>query len=152
MGWVFRVGACALCVMCSWQPIGEPAGDENYDDPDDPGNTGQKVFMPEAGDAVGKACVAARDCPAAFLCSYPIDGGCEAPGQCLPFTAAPGCDASFMCACDNTIVDTCAPAGYASKQIATDVDCGIVEVVDAGSDAPVDDAAPESSEDDSSGV
>jgi hypothetical protein len=148
MRWAFRLGACALLVMCSWQPIGEPAGDENYDDPNDPGQSGQSVFVPEAGDAVGKSCVAPRDCPADFLCSYPVDGGCEAPGRCLPFTPAPGCDASFVCACGGSIIDLCAPAGYASKQVATDVDCGIAPISEAGAD----DASETGNGDDGGGV
>jgi hypothetical protein len=121
-------------------PIGDPAGSQNYDDPDDPGNSGDNSSGPDAaGDANGRFCTAARDCPAAFVCAYPVADTCGAAGRCLPFDTST-CDAGVGCGCDNTAVQLCAPSGYAPKAIASTSPC------DAGAppqDASTQDAAPD---------
>lgn len=114
--------ALSLAAMgCNQAPIGTPAGDNNYDDPDDPGQQGIGTNS-DSGvpDAYGKTCVAARDCPAAFLCSYPTaeDAGlCSATGQCFPYTMTSGCDASVACGCSDVEVPLCAPPGFAPSPI-----------------------------------
>ncbi len=123
-------------------PIGQPAGSNNFDDPDEPGQSGQNNTAPDAsGDANGQACTAARDCPAAFVCAYPIADACGASGRCMPYDTNACGDAGLACGCDNTTVQMCAPDGYAPKPIASTGACAS----DAGSDALADasDAASE---------
>ena len=119
-------------------PIGQPAGSNNFDDPDQPGQQGVNTGAADAGyDAFGAPCVSARDCPAAFLCSYALaDGGnCSPKGVCLPYTPTAGCDASVACGCDNSEVLLCAPAGYAPAPVQRLGACdGSVPPSDAGSD------------------
>jgi len=118
------------------KPIGDPAGSNNFDDPDDPGHSGQQSGAPDAGgDAYGRFCTAARDCPAAFVCAYPVADTCGAAGRCLPFDTTT-CNAPVACGCDNTPVQLCAPSGYAPKPIATTSECegGVVQQ-DASDDA-----------------
>jgi hypothetical protein len=144
VSWASRIAAVALIALaCVQSPIGDPAGDNNYDDPDDPGQTGDNSVYPEGGDAYGQSCVAARDCPADWLCAFPIANGCAATGRCLPLTATAGCDAMAACACSGTTIDLCAPSGYASKQVSTLGAC----VEDAGGDAA--DAGGDAGADDS---
>jgi len=118
----------ALIVVagCNESVIGEPAGSNNYDDPDDPGNPGISSGAPDAsGDAYGRFCVAARDCPATMVCAYPVADGCGASGRCLPYDASPaGCNAPLACGCDGTEVPMCAPDGYApNKAVASTSPC-----------------------------
>jgi hypothetical protein len=129
---------CVALVACQGTPIGDPAGSNNYDDPDDPGQSGQNVGNDGGGDAYGRACLGARDCPAAFMCAYPIANMCTATGECLPYAPQVGCDASVACACDNTVIGLCAPSGYAPAPVQG------VGTCDAGT---VSDAAPEAASD-----
>jgi hypothetical protein len=126
-----------LATACTEHPIGDPAGSNNFDDPDDPGQSGQNSSGPDAsGDASGRFCVAARDCPAAFVCAYPIADACGASGRCLPYGIA--CDASAACGCDGTSVPLCAPAGFAPKPVKSESACNAPPSdagIDAGSDA-----------------
>lgn len=126
-------------LACTQQPIGSPAGDNNFDDPDDPGQTGVSSGEGGVRDAFGASCVAPRDCPAAFLCSYALPSGgpvCGATGICLPYDTMAGCDASVACGCDNTEVQLCAPAGYSPAPVQSLGPCdGGVVVNDAGADA-----------------
>ncbi len=118
-------------------PIGLPAGSNNYDDPDDPGQSGQNTGGSDGAiDAYGRACLAARDCPADMACSYPIANGCSAQGSCLPYTTVTGCSTQYACGCDGTNVPMCAPPGYALKPVTSlgACDAGVV-TIDAGSDA-----------------
>ena len=132
--------AAALAAACVDQPIGDPAGSNNYDDPDDPGNPGISSGAPDAsGDAYGKPCTAARDCPAAFTCAYSIASACSAAGQCLPYDGGAACDAAVACGCDQTDVVLCAPEGFAPKPVASASACGAQ--LDAGTDAESSDAA-----------
>ena len=131
---------------CSQSIIGDPAGSNNYDDPDDPGNPGVTSGAPDAtGDAYGRFCIAARDCPATMVCAYPIADTCGAAGRCLPYVSSPaGCDASLACACDGTEVAMCAPDGYApNKAIASTAPCDGGVVVEAGAPDAPDDVATE---------
>jgi hypothetical protein len=132
---LFVVGACTQ------QPIGLPAGSNNYDDPDDPGHPGIASGAPDAsGDAYGRFCVSARDCPAAFVCAYAIADSCGAVGQCLPYTGYVTCDAGTACGCDGTDVLLCAPDGYAPNQaVQSTSPCAVTP--DAGSDAATDAAS-----------
>jgi len=147
----------ALIVVggCSESTIGQPAGDNNYDDPDDPGNPGENSSAPDAsGDAYGRFCVAARDCPADMVCAYPIADLCGAAGRCLPYDASDvGCDAGLACGCDGTEVAMCAPEGYAPKPISSTSPCdgGVPDAStpDASTnDASTDDAGEDGSNDD----
>jgi hypothetical protein len=105
-------------------PIGQPAGSNNFDDPDEPGQTGQNSSGPDGGgDANGAPCTAPRDCPAAFVCAYPIADTCGAAGRCMPFDTTTCADAGLACGCDNTPVTLCAPPGYAPKPIASTTEC-----------------------------
>jgi hypothetical protein len=120
-------------------PIGDPAGSNNFDDPDDPGNSGQNSGAPDAaGDAVGRFCTAARDCPAAFVCAYPVADTCGASGRCLPFdTNTCGANAPYACGCDGkTAVQLCAPSGFAPKPVVSAGPCdGGAPPQDASQDA-----------------
>ena len=121
---VKRLLLSAVILACSQQPIGTPAGSNNYDDPDDPGSPGMNGGSPEGGDANGQACVAPRDCPAAFLCAYPVANMCAATGRCIPYTApTDGCDAAVACGCDNSAVQLCAPSGYAPHAVQSTSPC-----------------------------
>jgi hypothetical protein len=137
--------AFALIAACVEHPIGDPAGDQNYDDPDDPGTPGENSGGPDAsGDAVGRACVAARDCPATMVCAYSIGSGCAADGGvCLPFDGGSdplNCDASLACGCDGTEVMLCAPNGYSpEKPVKSSNACNAPE--DAGTNDATTDAA-----------
>lgn len=125
-------------------PIGDPAGSNNYDDPDDPGNSGQNSGAPDAaGDANGRFCTAPRDCPAAFVCAYPVADTCGAAGRCLPFDTNSCADAGIACGCDNTAVPLCAPSGFAPKPIASTSACdgGVVQQDASPQDASQDAAA-----------
>jgi hypothetical protein len=105
-------------------PIGDPAGSNNFDDPDDPGNSGQNSGGPDAsGDANGRFCTAPRDCPAAFVCAYPITDACGASGRCLPYDTNSCGNAPFACGCTNTPVQLCAPTGYAPKPVVSGSPC-----------------------------
>jgi hypothetical protein len=135
-----------MALACGDTPIGAPVGDQNYDDPNDPGQTGHNTFAPEAGDANGKFCVAARDCPATFVCAYSIADACGAAGRCLPYTAVAGCENNLACACDGTTVDLCAPSGYAAKPVSSVGACDggsapDTGTADSGSDGATTDAA-----------
>ena len=106
------------------KPIGQPAGSNNFDDPDDPGHPGVVSGAPDAsGDAYGRACVAARDCPAAFVCAYAVASACTAGGICLPYDGGASCDAGVACGCDDTDVVLCAPDGYAPKPVQSTSSC-----------------------------
>ena len=122
-------------------PIGDPAGSNNFDDPDDPGQSGQNSSGPDgATDANGKACTAPRDCPASFVCAYPIASACGAGGRCLPFDTTT-CDAGVAnaCGCDNSAVPLCAPSGYAPKPVSSAGPCdGGVLPQDGASDVATD--------------
>jgi hypothetical protein len=129
-----------LLVCCGPdKPIGDPAGSNNFDDPDDPGQSGQNSTGPDAsGDASGRFCTAARDCPAVFVCAYPVADTCGAAGRCLPFDTQT-CSAGYGCGCDGTPVRLCAPSGYAPKPVASSSPCdGSAPPVDAASDAATD--------------
>jgi hypothetical protein len=135
--WLVPLAACLGVANCVDQPIGDPAGSNNYDDPDDPGTPGVVSSAPDAaGDASGRPCLGARDCPAVYLCAYPIDAGCDASGRCILNEAAPGCDTDYACACDDTVINMCAPEGYASAPIISIGACGAgdADASDAGSD------------------
>lgn len=120
------------------KPIGLPAGSNNFDDPDDPGQSGQNSSGPDAAaDANGRFCTAARDCPASFVCAYPVADTCGAAGRCLPFDTQT-CDAGVACGCDNTAVQLCAPSGYAPKPIASTDPCDGGAPQDAAQDAAQD--------------
>ena len=124
LAWLFALLAVAAC---DGTPIGQPAGDNNYDDPDDPGNPGIGSGGPDAsGDANGRPCTAARDCPAAFVCAYAIANGCQAAGECLPYVMSDTgtCDAGFACGCDDAAVQLCAPTGYAPIPVQSATACG----------------------------
>jgi hypothetical protein len=125
--------ACLLSLLlltCSQSKLPDPAGSNNYDDPDDPGN-GMNGTSPEASaDANGQPCVAARDCPAAFVCAFPLSDMCTAMGRCLPYDPT-GCDAGFGCGCDDSAVQMCAPSGYAPRPLQSTSACG---TLDSGSD------------------
>jgi len=131
-----------MVLACGDTPIGAPVGDQNYDDPSDPGQTGQNNYAPEAGDANGRACVSARDCPATFVCAYPIADACGATGRCLPYTPVAGCDSDLACACDGTTVSLCAPSGYAAQPVAAIGSCD-----GGGADASSSDASADASAD-----
>jgi hypothetical protein len=138
--------ALIIVAGCTQAPIGQPAGSNNYDDPYDPGNPGQNSSGPPdaGGDASGRFCVAARDCPATMVCAYPVADLCGAAGRCLPYDASPsGCTAPVACGCDGTNVPMCAPDGYAPNQaIASTSPC------DAGApDATPPDAAADAADD-----
>jgi hypothetical protein len=130
-----------MVIACSEQPIGAPVGDQNFDDPNDPGQVGNANFAPEAGDANGRFCVAARDCPAVFVCAYPIADVCGAVGHCMPYTPVAGCESNFACACDGTDITLCAPAGFATQPVATLGACDGGSVPDATVNDASDDAA-----------
>ena len=130
-----------MALACSNTPIGAPVGDQNFDDPSDPGQTGQNNVAPEAGDANGRPCLSARDCPATFVCAYPIAAACGAAGVCLPYTPVAGCDSNLACACDGTTVNLCAPPGYATTPVASAGAC------DGGTDASTADAGADGSAD-----
>ena len=120
-------------------PIGNPAGSNNFDDPDDPGNSGQNSGSPDAsGDANGRFCTAPRDCPATFVCAYPVADTCGASGRCLPFDTTKCGDAGVACGCDNTAVQLCAPSGYAPKPVASPDACDGGVTQDASPDASQD--------------
>lgn len=135
---------------CVEHPIGDPAGSNNFDDPDDPGQTGQNSSGPDAsGDANGRACRAARDCPAAYACAYSLAEACGADGGiCIPFNTAT-CDAAIACGCDNTNILLCTANGYSANQPIKEAnacnappqdaapDVG-ADAADAGSDADTD--------------
>jgi hypothetical protein len=131
-----------LASSCVSHPIGTPAGDNNYDDPDDPGDPGQGNGGPDGSiDAYGQFCVAARDCPAAFVCAYPIADLCGGAGRCLPYDPDGGCTAPNACGCNNTTVQLCAPTGYAPVPIQSQTACdGGTPVMDAADDAVTTDA------------
>ena len=127
LAWLFALLAVAACDA---QPIGLPAGSNNYDDPDDPGHPGVVSGGPDAsGDAYGRPCTAARDCPAAFVCAYAIASGCQAAGQCLPYASSDTgtCDAGLGCGCDDASVQLCAPDGYAPKPVQSANACGATD-------------------------
>ncbi len=130
----------AMVIACGpGTPIGQPAGSNNFDDPDDPGQSGQNNTAPDgSGDANGQACTAPRDCPATFVCAYPIADTCGASGRCLPFDVNTCGDAGVACGCDSTAVVLCAPPGYAPKPIASTSACegGVADASDDASDAP----------------
>lgn len=135
------VAFVVFAFACSDKPIGPPAGDNNYDDPDDPGDPGQGSGGPDGSvDAYGQFCVAARDCPAVFVCAYPTADLCGAAGRCLPYDG--GCaGASVACGCTNVPVALCAPEGYAPEPVQSLSPCdGGVNETDA-SDGGVNDAA-----------
>lgn len=119
--------ALVFTAACADKPIGLPAGSNNYDDPDDPGHPGIGSGGPDAsGDAYGRACVAARDCPAAFVCAYDLDAGCAAEGGvCLPYGDGGSieCDAAVACGCDGTDVMLCAPPGFAPAAVQSSAAC-----------------------------
>ena len=128
-------------------PIGDPAGSNNFDDPDDPGNSGQNSGAPDAsGDAVGRFCTAPRDCPATFVCAYPIADTCGASGRCLPFDTTTCGNAPFACGCDDTAVQLCAPSGFAPKPVASANPCD-GGVNDAAQDSSQQDAAQDAADD-----
>jgi len=136
-------------MACSEQPIGVPAGDNNYDDPDDPGQNGQGNNGPDAaGDASGRFCVAARDCPANFVCAYSIATACGAAGACMPYIPTTQCSSSLACGCDGTTTALCAPDGFATKPVSSLGACEAGTSTDAGSDAATD-AATDAAIDDS---
>jgi hypothetical protein len=114
-----------LLVACGPdKPIGDPAGSNNFDDPDDPGNPGQSKGTPDAGsDANGRFCTAPRDCPSTFVCAYPIADACGASGRCLPYDANTCGNAPVACGCDNAPVQLCAPSGFSPKPIVTTNAC-----------------------------
>jgi hypothetical protein len=121
---------------CTQKPIGDPAGSNNFDDPFDPGQNGINSGTPDAsGDAYGRFCVAPRDCPAAFLCAYPVADLCGATGRCLPYTQPDVCDAAVACGCDNAPVPMCAPQGYTPHPVRSLGSCDGGVVVEAGPDA-----------------
>lgn len=133
---------CLLCACGEGGPFGGTTSDKNYDDPDDPGTVGQVDPKKDAAavDASGRFCVADRDCPADFRCSYPTAKGCSAAGACLPFVA---CVNQTGCGCDGVTVTYCLPAGSAPKALKSTSAC---DVPDAGADAAGDatsDASPE---------
>lgn len=135
--------SCLLVVISCGPttPIGQPAGDNNYDDPDQPGQEGISTGSDAAVDANGTPCVAARDCPAAFLCSYALSGDattCGLKGVCLPYAPPAICEAGVACGCDNSEVLLCAPAGYAPAPIQSLGACDGGAANDAGSDAASD--------------
>jgi len=136
----------ALLAACVEHPIGDPAGDQNYDDPDDPGSTGDNNSAPDAsGDAAGRFCVAARDCPSTMVCAYSIATGCSADGGiCLPFDGGSdpqNCNAPLACGCDGTNVMLCAPAGYSPETPVASTNACNAPPNDAGDDASDDASA-----------
>ena len=130
-----------MVLACGDTPIGAPVGDQNYDDPNDPGRSGQNNVAPEAGDANGRACISARDCPVAFVCAYPVADACGATGRCLPYATDAGCS-DLACACDGTTVSLCAPPGYATQPVVALGSCD-----GGGTDASSSDASAEASAD-----
>lgn len=143
--------AAWMIFACSDTPLGAPVGDQNFDDPNDPGQTGQNNFTPEAGDAMGKFCVAARDCPAAFVCAYPIADACSASGRCLPYTPVAGCANNLACACLGTNTTLCAPDGYALVPVAFVGACDGGGAVDGAADATSEAASDASTASDAKG-
>lgn len=133
-----------LALACSTGgPYSPTTSDKNYDDPDDPGTTGVTDPTKDAGipDAWGRFCVADRDCPADFRCSYPVAQGCSAAGTCQPFVQS-ACVAQTGCGCDGVTVTYCLTEGAAPKALKS---LGPCHVPDADADADTDaeaDAAP----------
>ncbi len=124
---------------CVEHPIGQPAGSNNFDDPDDPGQTGQNSSGPDAsGDAWGRSCLAARDCPAAYACAYSLAEGCSADGGvCVPFDTST-CDASIACGCDDTNILLCNANGYSANQPIKAANACNAPPQDAGNDSAAD--------------
>ncbi len=73
------------------------------------------------------ACATSADCTSPEVCSFPINGGCAAMGQCLPpmpCTTLP--DTLFGCACDGTsIALNCNgyAQGFVAKPLASHTAC-----------------------------
>ena len=139
--WVAAV-ACAAAVAfvaCGdTQPFKTPASDKNFDDPDDPGSSGGGDPFGKkdaSGDAAGRFCVADRDCPAAFRCTYPVASGCSASGTCQGFDSTK-CVQTTACGCNNVTLEYCLVPGSAPAAVAALGACdGGVIPVDAGDDA-----------------
>ncbi|HEX7604252.1 MAG TPA: hypothetical protein VF316_21690 [Polyangiaceae bacterium] len=133
-----------LVLACSnGGPYAPTTSDKNYDDPDDPGTIGQNDPTKDAaaGDASGRFCIADRDCPADFRCSYAIAKGCSAAGACLPFVQS-ACVAQTGCGCDGVTVTYCLPAGLAPKALKSATACEAPDAApDAQDDASTADAA-----------
>lgn len=124
-------------------PYAPTTSDKNYDDPDDPGTVGQNDPTKDAsvGDASGRFCVADRDCPADFRCSYAIAKGCSAAGACLPFVQST-CVNQAGCGCDGVTVTYCLPAGSAPKALKSPTACDVTDAAaDSSGDASTTDAA-----------
>lgn len=118
-------------------PYKTPKSDSQFDDPDDPGTSGEgdpyKKDAAADADASGRACAADRDCPSIYRCMFAASAGCAATGTCQPFDATK-CTESTACTCAGTSVTFCLPTGYAPAPIAAATAC------DAGA-PPVDASA-----------
>jgi hypothetical protein len=100
-------------------PYKTPASDDNFDDPDDPGTSGEGDPYKRdaaAGDASGRFCTADRDCPAAFRCSYAVASGCSAAGSCQLFDPTK-CVETTACNCAGSTITYCLAAGLAPMAV-----------------------------------
>lgn len=147
--WAFAAAcaATAAFVACGdAQPYKTPASDKNFDDPDDPGSSGGGDPFGKkdaSGDAAGRFCVADRDCPAAFRCTYPVASGCSASGTCQGFDSTK-CVETTACGCNNVTLEYCLVPGSAPAAVSALGACdGGVVVIDAGADATETDASGE---------
>ncbi len=136
----------ALAFACSdGAPFKTPQSDSQFDDPDDPGSSGEgDPFKKDAAaaDAAGKFCVADRDCPASMRCSFLVASGCSAAGSCQPFDATK-CVETTACSCANATITYCLGAGLAPMAVSGLGACDGGTPVDAGNDATASDAAAE---------
>jgi hypothetical protein len=140
-------GASLCANACGGGDVyGPTTSDKNFDDPDDPGASGNTGTAPDAnvGDAQGRACAADRDCPAAYRCAFPVASGCASKGSCVLFSPPAGCEQKIACACDGTKATFCAPDGYASAPIKAVGPC-------TGDASIPDTSAPETSTSDAAG-
>jgi hypothetical protein len=96
-------------------PIGIPTFEGGISLPGFPGGPDDE------GGGGGLSCVTSVDCSGGEVCGFDPNGGCNAPGACVPQTAGPA--GPPACGCDGTPVQYVA-SGYTSAPVASPYPCG----------------------------
>jgi hypothetical protein len=130
--------AIASASACTAETLKAPKSDSNFDDPDEPPNTGVigavDATTAETSSDVVVRCATTGECPPSFTCYFPVAEGCAATsGTCIVYLQATGCATHTSCGCGGApAINECSPEGYASAPVSGAGPCGDAGPGEAG--------------------